>query len=109
MDTKDWGPVQKFKGPQDIYCKDHLARSWGALLATRLTQQRFYQESPDIKSTKIGDESSLKTYKIERSNILSYLGPNFIVRNQLYLTREYASLQGLNKWPNKEMITLNQQ
>ncbi len=53
MDTKDWGLVQKFKGPQDIYCKDHLARSWGALLATRLTQQRFQQESPDIKSTKI--------------------------------------------------------
>ena len=53
MDTKDWGPVQKFIGPQDIYCKDHLARVWGALLAKRLTQQRFHQVSPDIKSEKI--------------------------------------------------------
>ena len=38
--TKAWGPLQKLKGPQNLWKRDHLARAWGAPLALRLTQEK---------------------------------------------------------------------
>ena len=64
MDTKDWESIQKFIGPQDKLCRDHLARTWGALLVKPLTQQSFHQVSVDIKSTKISTPNLISHWQL---------------------------------------------